>query len=342
MVISSIDLMSGKVVQLRQGREKVLEYDDALKLAKEFDRYNEIAVIDLDAAMGRGENLNTIKQLLKIADCRVGGGIRTIERAKELINAGAHKIIIGSRAFDKNQPNHQFLLSLKNEIGPDKIIIALDSINGSIVIKGWQQNIGLNLFDWIKVFEPYTNEFLFTIVEREGTMQGIDMKMVEKIKVCTDKKITIAGGVASMDEIRTLARLDVDVQLGMALYTGKISLPEAFIETLNWKGELIPTIVQDISGCVLMLAYSNKESLRKIFETNKMWYFSRSRQELWFKGRTSGNTQELIKVRADCDRDAVLAIVKQNGFACHTGNYSCFNISKSLFCLEGIGKSSTN
>ncbi len=325
MVIGSIDLMNNKVVQLRQGREKVLEYDDAVKLAKEFNRYNEVAVIDLDAAMGKGENLNLIKDLLKVADCRVGGGIRSIEKAKELILAGANKIIIGSRAFEKGNINHKFLSALKKEIGQERIIIALDTFNNKIVVSGWQKKTDIELFDVIKEFESYTNEFLFTFVETEGMMQGINIEKAKAIREKTDKKITVAGGVSSLNEVKILAAMDIDVQLGMALYTKRISLVDAFIESLNWKSELIPTITQDISGLVLMLAYSNKESLRKTFETGKMWYFSRSRKELWLKGRTSKNFQDVIKLRADCDRDAILAIVNQNGVACHTGNFSCFN-----------------
>ncbi|MGB9720557.1 MAG: phosphoribosyl-AMP cyclohydrolase [bacterium] len=328
MVISSIDLVDGKAVQLKQGREKVLEFDDASSLAKEFNKYNEIAVIDLDSAMERGENMNLIKELLKVADCRVGGGIRTIEKAKELISCGANKIIIGSMAFEGKMVNHRFLSALKNEIGQERVIIALDTFNNRVVVRGWQENTDIELFDIIKEFEPYTNEFLFTFVEREGMMQGIDIEKAKAIREKTDKKITVAGGVSSLNEVKILARMDIDVQLGMALYTKRISLADAFIESLNWKGELIPTITQDISGIVLMLAYSNKESLRKTFETNKMWYFSRSRKQLWFKGKTSGNFQELIKLRADCDRDGILALVRQNGVACHTGNLSCFNIRR--------------
>lgn len=325
MVISSIDLMDGKVVQLRHGRDKVLEFDNALSLAKEFNKYNEIAVIDLDSAMGRGDNLSLIKELLKVADCRVGGGIRSIEKAKELILSGANKIIIGSGVFKQGVIDHRFLSVLKKEIGQERIIIALDTFNNRIVVSGWQENTGIELFDVIKELESYTNEFLFTFVEREGTMKGIDIEKAKAIREKTDKKITVAGGVSSIDEIKILAEMDIDVQLGMALYTKRISLVDAFIESLNWKNELIPTITQDISGIVLMLAYSNKESLKKTFETDRMWYFSRSRKELWLKGKTSGNFQELIKLRADCDKDAILAIVKQKNVACHTGNLSCFN-----------------
>ncbi len=330
MVISSIDLMDGKVVQLRQGKEKVLEFDDFLSIAREFNRYNEIAVIDLDAAMSNGDNLSIIKKLLKIADCRVGGGIHSIKKTKELLNAGAQKVIIGSKAFEGKMPDKKFLDELKKEVGRERIIIALDSFNNEIVVKGWKERTGINLFDVIKGFEPYANEFLFTFVESEGTMSGINIETVKKLREATTHRITVAGGVSTLDEIKILSQMNIDVQLGMALYTKKVSLQQAFIESLNWRTELIPTITQDVSGTVLMLAYSNKDSLQKTFETGKMWYFSRSRQELWFKGQTSGNVQELVKMRVDCDRDTILAIVKQKGVACHTGNYSCFGVRRKV------------
>jgi phosphoribosyl-ATP pyrophosphohydrolase/phosphoribosyl-AMP cyclohydrolase len=324
MVIGSIDLMGGKAVQLRQGREKVIERDDALALAADFSRYNEIAVIDLDAALGKGDNIRIIQEILKVADCRVGGGIRTMERAEELIGSGAGKIIIGSNAFKDGGLNDEFLNALKDRIGPQRIIIALDTADREIVTHGWTKRTGLRLFDVIKGLEYYAKEFLFTVVEREGTMSGFDIDLVRKIRASTSNSITFAGGVSDLNEIRTLAAMDVDVQLGMALYTNRIALADAFIEALNWKKGLIPTIVQDISGTVLMLAYSSEGSLKNTFRTSRMCYFSRSRNELWFKGKTSGNVQELVKVRADCDRDAILAVVRQKGAACHTGDYSCF------------------
>lgn len=330
MVISSIDLMGGKVVQLRQGNEKVLEFDDVLGIVREFNKYNEIAVIDLDAAMGKGDNLGIIRDILKIADCRVGGGIRSVKKAKELLNAGAQKIIIGSQALKNQTPNKQFLEELTKAVGKERIIIALDSFNREIVVQGWKNRTGVALFDVVKDFEPYCGEFLFTLVEREGTMSGIDIDTIRRLRESTNHRITVAGGVCKLEEVKLLNQMEIDVQLGMALYTKKVSLQQAFIESLNWRTELIPTITQDVSGTVLMLAYSNKDSLQKTFETDKMWYFSRSRQQLWFKGQTSGNSQELVKMRIDCDHDTILAIVKQKGVACHTGNYSCFGVRRRV------------
>lgn len=331
MVISSIDLMNGKSVQLKQGKEKVLEKENPIELAKEFDKYGEIAVIDLDSAFGNGDNMETIKELLKCGECRVGGGIRDAKKAKELIAHGARKIIIGTSAFENDQVNHKFLLEILSAIGKQKVIIAIDSIAGEIVTKGWKHNTGLNLLETLPKLENYCSEYLFTCVEREGMMQGIDMEIITKIRDLTNNKVTVAGGVSSLEEIKKISVLGYDIQLGMALYTGKINLADAFIESLNWKADLLPTIAQNYSGEVLMVGYSNKESIKKAFETGKMCYFSRSRNKLWTKGETSQNFQNLLRMRADCDHDAILATVKQENFACHTGSFTCFGDRKFSF-----------
>ncbi|RQW02427.1 phosphoribosyl-ATP diphosphatase, partial [candidate division KSB1 bacterium] len=150
MIVPSIDLMNGKAVQLKQGKDKILERENPIDLAKEFNKFNEIAVIDLDAAMGKGKNDGIIKKICGLADCRVGGGIKDADRARELISRGASKIIIGSKAFENDQINHQFLSSLNSAIGRQQIIIAIDAFEGEIVTQAWKHKTGLKLFEVVK------------------------------------------------------------------------------------------------------------------------------------------------------------------------------------------------
>lgn len=327
MLIPSIDLMGGKAVQLRQGKEKVLEREDVEELAKEFGKYGEIAVIDLDAAMGKGDNEDVIRKICKIAKCRVGGGIRTREKAKKMLALGAKKIIIGTAA------NEEFLSKLPK----DKVLLAIDAKNGKISQKGWTEEIDKTPADFVKQFDNLCSGYLYTIVENEGMMQGTKIDEFKKIRELTKHELVAAGGISSVEEIVELEKMNVSSQLGMSIYTGAVSLKDAFIANLDFEKQkgLIPTIVQDVdTKQVLMLAYSNRESLEKTFDTGLATYFSRSRNELWTKGLTSGNTQNFVTARFDCDKDAILFYVKQSGNACHLDRYSCFE--EKEFCINEL------
>lgn len=340
MVISSIDLKGGHVVQLKNGKELVLQRDDADALIKEFDKYGEVAVIDLDAAMGntnpKGDTVNTplLKSLLRKGNVRTGGGVRSVKRARELISLGAEKVIIGSSAWKKNPENNsdvlntEFLDELVAAIGKQRVIIGVDALNGKIAVKGWTETIDVPLIEGAKLAEKYCSELLFTCVEKEGCMQGTNLEMAKELRSTVDCRVVVAGGVSSEDEIETLERMHCDVQLGMALYTNKVSLKNAFVRCLDWEktSGMIPVIAQDErSREVLMMGYSNREALEKTFETGKLTFFSRTRNALWTKGETSGHFLDVVKLRADCDRDTILAFVKPNGGACHTGSWTCFS-----------------
>jgi len=334
VVIASIDLQNSKVVQLRGGVDLVLERDNPLELAMEFDRYGEIAVIDLDAAMGKGTNVELIKPLLRKAECRVGGGIRTLQQAKELVSWGARKIIIGSVVFRDEKGefgvNIPVLEAFTQKIGRERLIVAIDARCGEIMVDGWKTGTGINVVDAIKTIEPYASEFLFTCVEREGTMSGTDLNLINKLCTSVSCKITAAGGISRLEEITELAGLGCDVQLGMALYTGKITLPDAFIASLNWKSPLIPLIVQDPAGQVLMTGFTDAQALAETFKRGLVCLHSRSRNKLWMKGETSSNTLKLVRLRADCDRDAILATAQPAGPVCHTGAWSCFDTNRTF------------
>jgi len=317
MIIPSIDIMNGKAVQLKQGKEKILERENVFELAEYFGRFGEIAVIDLDAAMGKGNNTDLIKELCKVADCHVGGGIRTIEKAKEILSYGAKKIIIGTAASEL------FLSQLPQE----KVLLAIDTNKGKVVTQGWQTETSNTAEELVRRFDNLCSGYLYTIVEREGMMGGTDVEAIKHIRSITDKELIAAGGISSVEEIIELDKIGAGCQLGMGIYTGKIDLEEAYTSLLDFdKGKgLIPTVVQDVNSKeVLMLAYSNKDAVTKSLKTGKATYFSRSRKSLWVKGETSGNTQKIIRVKYDCDRDTLLYIVEQTGFACHTGSTTCF------------------
>lgn len=317
MIIPSIDLMSGKAVQLKQGVEKVIERDDVLELAKYYSRFGELAVIDLDAAVGNGDNEKLIAEICKIAPCRVGGGIRDINKAKKMLALGAKKIIIGTAANEE----------LLSKLPKDKVLVSIDSRDGKITTHGWTKTTSETPEDFVKRFNNLCSGFLYTIVEKEGMMEGTDIEAIKKIRSITTKELVAAGGICSVDEIVKLQKMNINTQLGMCIYTGAVKLEDAFTNCMDFEKRFgyLPTIVQDADTMqVLMLAYSTPESLKQALKTGTATYFSRSRGKIWVKGETSGNTQKLITTRFDCDMDALLFIVKQKGNACHLGRYSCF------------------
>lgn len=339
MVIASIDLKGGHVVQLKNGKDLVLQRDDADNLINDFNKYGEVAIIDLDQALrntdekGNTPNTELLKSLLRKGNVRVGGGIRDVKKARELISLGAEKVIVGSAAWNadrksKDDPilNTAFLEELTAAVGKQRVIISVDAINGKIALKGWTETADISLVEGAKEAEKYASELLFTCVEKEGCMQGTDMDLVKQLRDAVSCRVVAAGGINSLEQIVALEKMGCDVQLGMALYTGVVSLKDAFIGCLDFEKTdgMIPVIAQSEHGEVLMMGYSNKEAFEKSFETGKLTFFSRTRNTLWTKGETSGHFLELKKVRADCDRDTVLATVNNIGGACHTGSYTCF------------------
>jgi phosphoribosylformimino-5-aminoimidazole carboxamide ribotide isomerase len=221
MIIPCIDLLDHKVVQLVQGREKALEADSPLAMLEKFAAFPQIQVIDLNAAMATGSNDDIVEQLASRAVTRVGGGVRTPERARRLIDQGAHRVVVGTAAF--NQP---VLEQIATVVGPERIIIALDSKGGRVVVKGWREATDVAAEDVLKHFEPYCSGFLCTYVDKEGMMEGTDLAWFRRLREKTAHEITAAGGITTLDDIRELHRLNIHAALGMAIYTGRLDLAE--------------------------------------------------------------------------------------------------------------------
>ncbi len=225
-IVPCIDLMDGKVVQLVQGREKALEGDSPDAMLRKFAAFPQIQVIDLDAAMGRGANDDLVEMLASKAVIRAGGGVRTVARAHALLAQGAFRVIVGTSAFNAEGPNHSFLESLVAGVGRDRIVLALDTKGGRIVIKGWQEATTFTAEEVIRQLEPYCSGFLCTYVDKEGMMQGTDLDWFARLRAATDMEITAAGGITTMDDIRALTAMNIHCALGMAIYTGRLDLAE--------------------------------------------------------------------------------------------------------------------
>jgi phosphoribosylformimino-5-aminoimidazole carboxamide ribotide isomerase len=221
MIIPCIDLMGGKVVQLVQGREKALEGGTPLEMLERFKAFSQIQVIDLDAAMGKGSNDDLVELVASRSVARVGGGVRSADRARRLIEQGAHRVIVGTAAFDREQ-----LTEIADAATPERLIIALDSRGGKVVVRGWQEATEFTAEEMIPHFEPYCSGFLCTYVDKEGLMQGTDLDWFRRLRGVTTHELTAAGGITTIDEIRELQRLGIHAALGMAIYTGRLSLDE--------------------------------------------------------------------------------------------------------------------
>lgn len=226
MIIPCIDLMDGKVVQLVQGREKVLEGKSPDAMLEQFSGFPEIQVIDLDAAMGRGSNVDIVKHLASRAKLRAGGGVRTPERAEQLLEQGVHRIIVGTAAFSGEGINTALLDKLRQAVGADRLTIALDSKDGYIVVKGWRESTRWTATEVIGQLEPYCSGFLCTYVDKEGMMQGTDLAWFESLRKATSHELIAAGGITTMEDVKALMRLDIHCAIGMAIYTGRMSLEE--------------------------------------------------------------------------------------------------------------------
>jgi phosphoribosylformimino-5-aminoimidazole carboxamide ribotide isomerase len=226
LIIPCIDLMDGKVVQLIQGREKALEGDAPLVMLEKFAAFPQIQVIDLDAAIGNGSNDSVVALLASRARCRVGGGVRSIARARALVEQGAHKVIVGTAAFSASGVNTELLADLAREIGRDRLVVAVDSKAGRIVIKGWREATEFSAEQVLQSLEPYCSGFLCTYVDKEGMLQGTDLNWFRRLRAATSLELTAAGGITTIAEVQALIDMDIHAALGMAVYTGRLTLDQ--------------------------------------------------------------------------------------------------------------------
>src|SRR5438093_11038892 len=253
MIIPSIDLMQGRAVQLRRGRDFVLDGGDPMARLEEFAVVGEVAVIDLDAALGTGSNAGLIREMVRRAPCRVGGGIRDLDTARAWLDAGAARIMIGTAA------SPDFCSALPRE----RVIAAVDAERGQVVVDGWRTATGTSVLERIRALAPVAGGFLFTQVENEGAMGGFAFQAVAAaVRAAHDARVTAAGGITTAAEISDLDRIGADAQVGMALYTGRLPLGEAMAAPLakpvdyRGGGDVWPTLVCDEWGHTLGLVWS--------------------------------------------------------------------------------------
>jgi phosphoribosylformimino-5-aminoimidazole carboxamide ribotide isomerase len=224
MLIPSIDLQNGHVVQLVQGERLAIEAPDPEPWIQRFSRFPRVQLIDLDAARGRGANAALVAEICGRLPCRVGGGIRSIERAEEVLDAGAHAVIASSALFRDGHVNLDFARALAGAVGADRVIAAVDSRAGQVVIHGWKTPLPITAVEAVQALEPFCAEFLYTHVDTEGLMQGTDMDAILAVRRATSRRVTAAGGITTWDEIDALDAASVDAVVGMAIYTGQLPL----------------------------------------------------------------------------------------------------------------------
>jgi phosphoribosylformimino-5-aminoimidazole carboxamide ribotide isomerase len=225
MLIPSIDLLGGRIVQLVQGQNLRLAFDDFEYWIEKFARFSLVQLIDLDAAMRQGDNASLVAQIAKRLPCQAGGGIRSVERAQQVLDAGAKRVIIGSALFsDTGTVNTAFAAQLAEAAGVDRVVAGIDTKNGRIAVKGWKARVDLTPDDAIPQLEPYAAAFLYTHVDGEGLMQGFPIDAAVRLRKLTQRQLIVAGGIRSHAEVDQLDAMGVDAVVGMAVYTDLLTV----------------------------------------------------------------------------------------------------------------------
>jgi phosphoribosylformimino-5-aminoimidazole carboxamide ribotide isomerase len=227
MLIPSIDLMEGKIVQLVGGERKALEFDDFEEWIARFERFPLVQLIDLDAAMGNGDNRKLMAEFVRRLPCQVGGGIRSIEAAREILSIGARRVILGSSLIRDGKADGVFAEEAAQSLGMEKLVFAIDTKQGRVAIRGWRELAKITAVEMIGALDTWCGAFLYTHVDTEGSMRGIPIDRVRELRASTTKQLIVAGGIATNEEIDRLHALNVDAVVGMAIYTGKLKLKVA-------------------------------------------------------------------------------------------------------------------
>lgn len=226
MLIPSIDLMGGKVVQLIQGEKKALEFDNFDEWVAKFSSFPLVQLIDLDAAMGRAPNAELIRFFVTKLPCQVGGGIRSIEAARATLSLGAKRVIIGSTLIQNGAINVRFAQHLAKEFGPEKLVFAIDARGGKIAVRGWKEITSITPIEVVRALDQHCGAFLYTHIDTEGLMKGLPLEPVRVLRPATRRQLIAAGGITTHEEIETLHKMGVDAVVGMALYLGRLSLDQ--------------------------------------------------------------------------------------------------------------------
>ena len=334
--IPTIDISQGKAILVRKG-EVVKTHNDPLEAIKIINVCPLVHVVDIDSAKGTGSNLDLIEKIAGMGTIWVGGGIRTLEKARRLLKVAA-RVVVSTQ------------LSLLKELPASKTVLAVDiDDNYNILTNGRTKTTDTSIFDVIKEYCSFTEIMSITFHDHEGLISGIPQEHLKKILAFFNEfspiKVVVAGGIASVNEVKHLNSLGVSCQLGSALWSGKITLPDLYISAIDneksnklnkFKELLIPcVIVEDTDRC-LGLVYMNKEAIESSVLTRKATFYSRDRQELWIKGMTSGNTFEVLTLAINCDETSLLMKVKGEHF-CHLNRKSCFS-AETIFNLKDIYK----
>jgi len=220
VLIPSIDLMAGKIVQLVQGEKKALEFDDFDYWIQRFSGFPLVQLIDLDAAMDQGNNHELIAMICRRLPCQTGGGIRSVERGRELLDLGAHRVIFGSALLQGGKINTALAQECSQTLGANHLTFAIDSRGGKVAIKGWKETTSVDPQEMMRMLEPYCSTFLYTHIDSEGTMTGFPVQVAQSLRQATKRQLIVAGGIRSMEEVEALGAMGADAVVGMAIYTG--------------------------------------------------------------------------------------------------------------------------